>query len=75
MTRYPTAPYAQYTGDPSLAFWHLDEEMARANEAYGAKHKGKEFAGNYFCPRSASPLTTAWLEELKIRAGKATVWP
>ena len=52
--RYPAAPYAQYTGDPSLAFWHLDEELARANEAYGAARKGKELAGNHFRTRMAN---------------------
>ena len=63
--RYPTAPYARYTGDPSLAFWHLDEELARANEAYGAKRKGKELQEVTFV-QDGKPLPTAWLEELKF---------
>jgi len=28
------APYAQYTGDRTLAFWHVDRAMARAVAAY-----------------------------------------
>lgn len=62
---YPAAPYAQYAGDPSLAFWHLDEELARANEAYGAKRKGKELQEITFV-QDGKPLPTAWLEELKF---------
>ena len=64
--RYPAAPYAQYTGDPSLAFWHLDEELARANEAYGAKRKGKELQEVTFV-QDGQPVPTAWLEELKFK--------
>ena len=63
--RYPAAPYAQYTGDPSLAFWHLDEEMARANEAYGAKRKGKELQEITFV-QDQKPVPTSWLEELRF---------
>ena len=63
--RYPAAPYAQYTGDPSLAFWHLDEELARANEAYGAERKNKELQEITFV-QDGQPLPTAWLEELKF---------
>ena len=63
--RYPAAPYEQYTGDQSLAFWHLDEELARANEAYGAKHKGKELQEVTFV-QDGKPVPTAWLEELKF---------
>ena len=64
--RYPAAPYAQYTGDPSLAFWHLDEELARANEAYGAARKGKELQEVTFV-QDGRPLPAAWLEELEFK--------
>ena len=63
--RYPAAPYEQYTGDPTLAFWHLDEELARANEAYGATRKGKELQEITFV-EEGKPVPTAWLEELKF---------
>ena len=63
--RYPAAPYASYRGDPALAFWHLDEEMARANEAYGAKRKGKELQAVTFV-QEGKPMPTAWLEEPKF---------
>ena len=66
--RYPAAPYARYTGDPSLAFWHLDEEMARANEAYGATRKGKELQEITFV-QDQKPVPAAWLEELKFEPG------
>lgn len=35
--RHEPAPFAEYTGDRTLAFWHLDKAMARAIEAY---HEG-----------------------------------
>lgn len=31
---HPSAPYAQYTGDKSLAMWHYDGEIAAANALY-----------------------------------------
>lgn len=36
--KHDSAAHAQYTGDTGLAFWHFDEEMARAVRSY---HQGK----------------------------------
>ena len=63
--RYPAAPYDKYTGDPTLAFWQLDEELARANETYGAKNKGKQLQEVTFV-QDGKPVPSAWLEELKF---------
>jgi hypothetical protein len=63
--RYPAALYEQYAGDPTLAFWNLDEELARANEAYGATRKNKELQEVTFV-EDGKPLPTAWLEDLKF---------
>lgn len=32
---FDTAAYDDYQGDVHMAFWHLDEELARANEVFG----------------------------------------
>jgi hypothetical protein len=64
--RYPVAPYRKFSGDPTMAFWHLDEEIARANEAYGAEQKGKELQMVTFVQDGKS-VPTAWLEELKFQ--------
>ena len=39
LPNYPTAAYDKYQGEPTLAMWHLDEELARANDAFTAEHK------------------------------------
>jgi hypothetical protein len=38
----PPAPFDQYTGDPTQAFWAFDEEMARATQDYFADQIGKK---------------------------------
>lgn len=39
---YVPAPYAEYKGDKSLAFWSFDEEMALAVDQFGKNDKGKK---------------------------------
>ena len=63
--RYQTAAYDAYTGDPALAMWHLDEELARANDAFGAQHKGKDLQLVSFVQDGAI-LPSAWIEELRF---------
>ncbi len=41
MNHHP-APAGKYTGDPATAFWHFDEELARANDAFHRGRFGKE---------------------------------
>ena len=64
--RYPAAPYDQYTGDPTMAFWHFDEEMARATEAYMAKDRGKKTQVVTFL-QDGKPLASTWIQELKLQ--------
>lgn len=59
--RYRAAPYAKFSGDPTLALWHFDEEMALATENYGAKNKDKALQMVTFL-EDGKPLTSAWLE-------------
>lgn len=42
MPTAPAAPYADYSGDPSQAFWCFDREMADAIEAYYSAARGKK---------------------------------
>ena len=37
----PAHAYAKFKGDPSLAFWHMDGELAQAVEDYGKPYGGK----------------------------------
>jgi hypothetical protein len=52
--RYPPAPYDSYKGDKNNAFWHLDEEMARAVYEY---HKDRFILPD---PTKASPVPSDW---------------
>lgn len=62
---HPAAPALAYTGDPSLALWHIDGEIARANEAYGSRHKGKRLQMVTFV-QDGQKLPSAWIEELRF---------
>lgn len=64
--RYLAAAFAKYGGDPVLAFWHFDEEIARANENFGKAHKNKKLQMLTFVD-NGQPLVTQWLEELKFQ--------
>jgi len=63
--RYPVAAYKDYTGDPTMAFWHLDEELAKANEAYGTSHHGKELQLVTFLD-NGKPMNPAWMQSQKL---------
>jgi len=64
--RYPAALYADYTGDPTMAFWHLDEELARANEDYGTRDHGKKPQLVTFLD-DGKPLEPAWIQKVTFR--------
>jgi hypothetical protein len=64
-SEHPPAPYLHYTGDPSLAFWHFDEEMARATEGYRADRRGKRDQRLTFV-QDGKPVPAEWLETLKF---------
>ena len=65
--RYPAAPYKEFTGDPTLAFWQFDEEMAKANETYVARDRGKKLQMVTFL-QDGKPLAPAWIQGLKHAA-------
>ncbi len=62
---HPPAPYDKYSGDPSLAFWHFDQEMAEATEAYRADAKGKRDQRITFL-QDGKPVPAEWIETLKF---------
>jgi hypothetical protein len=52
--RHEPAPYDSYTGDKNNAFWHFDEEMARAVYQY---HQDKFLLPD---PTKAKPVPSDW---------------
>ena len=65
LPRHAAAPWREFKGDPYLAFWHLDGEMARANEAYGGTRKGKELQAVTFVDASGKPQPSCWLQSIE----------
>ncbi|VGO16221.1 hypothetical protein PDESU_04812 [Pontiella desulfatans] len=61
--RYPPAPYRTYAGDRGLAFWHLDEELAKVNEVYGSRDHGKKLQLVSFV-EDGEPLEPAWIQNI-----------
>jgi len=64
--RYPAAPYDQYAGDPTMAFWHFDEEMAKATEAYMARDRGKKLQMVTFV-NDGKPLVPTWIQGVNFK--------
>jgi hypothetical protein len=64
-SRYAPAPYARFKGDPTLALWQLDEDIAWANENYGKKHKGKKLQVVTFS-QDGKLLASAWIQKLRF---------
>lgn len=64
-SRYPPAPYRDYQGDPTLAMWHLDGDLARANDAYRADQRGKRLQLVTFIS-DGRPLPPAWIQDVKF---------
>jgi hypothetical protein len=60
---HPAAPYEQYTGDPSLAFWHIDGELAHANKDYRRSDRGK-LDQRVTCGVGGKMAKATWLEDL-----------
>ena len=65
-SRYAPAPYKAYTGDPYLAMWHLDGDLAKANDSYRAKDKGKKLQMVAFV-EDGKTLAPAWIQPLKFQ--------
>ncbi len=64
--RYPASAYGDYRGDPHMAFWHLDEDLAKANVAYGVRDHGKRLQMVTFI-EDGKPVRPGWIESRKFR--------
>jgi pimeloyl-ACP methyl ester carboxylesterase len=64
-SRYPPAAYSQFQGDPSLAFWHMDEELARAIENFPSAYGGKKDQRVTFV-QDGKPIPASWIENVKF---------
>jgi hypothetical protein len=62
---HPPAAYKEYSGDPSLAFWHFDRELAEATENFRADAKGKRDQRITFV-QDGKALPAEWIETLKF---------
>jgi hypothetical protein len=64
-SEHAPAPYPEYTGDPTLAFWHLNKELALANDAYRRGDRGKRDQ-RVTCMEDGKPLRAVWLEDVNF---------
>ena len=62
---YAPAPYAQFNQDPTLAFWHLDSDLAKSTEGFEAARRGKVDQRVTFV-QDGGPIPAAWIETLKF---------
>ncbi len=62
---YAPAPFNQFNQDPTLAFWHLDAEIAKATEGFEASRRGKVDQRVTFV-QDGVPLAAGAIESLKF---------
>lgn len=62
---HPPAPYNSYTGDKYLAFWHLNRELALANENFRRDARGKQDQ-RVTCGQDGKLTPAAWIEDLRF---------
>ncbi|MBL7077912.1 MAG: hypothetical protein ISS31_10615 [Kiritimatiellae bacterium] len=65
-SNFETAAYGDYKGDPNMTFWHLDEELARANEAFGQTHGKKLQLVTVL--KDGEPEPNAWMQSIDLVA-------
>lgn len=62
---FAPAPYRQYRGQPQLAFWFLNKQLAIDGENFEADRRGKRDQRVTFV-QNGKPLPAQWLEPLKF---------
>jgi hypothetical protein len=62
---HEAAPWPDFKADPYLAFWHLDGEIARANEQYGSLRKNKKLQVVTFTDAHGKAHQPGWLQEVE----------
>ncbi len=65
--QHKAAAWPEFKGDPYLAFWHIDEEMAYANEIYGAARKGKKLQAVTFVDAQGKAQQPMWLQSVEAQ--------
>ena len=64
-SRYAPARYREFEGDPTLAFWHVDQELALAAEHFEEQYKGKADQRVTFV-QDGKPIKPEWMPTLKF---------
>ncbi len=64
-SRFPPTAATSFTGDRTLAFWHLDEQLALGIAHYGDADKGKADQRLTFV-QDGQPILPAWMPTLKF---------
>ena len=62
---HQTATYNEFQGNKDLAFWHLDEELARANEAFGQTH-GKKLQLVTILDKNGKAMPNEWMQSIEL---------
>ena len=65
-SNFKTAAYADYQGDATMAFWHIDEELARANEAFG-QTQGKKLQLVTALNERGGPEANRWMQSVELK--------
>jgi hypothetical protein len=63
----PAAPVGRYGGDPTQAFWWFDEEIARAAEAFQARHRGKPALLGYVQDGATVPQVNGTHQQVTLK--------
>ena len=64
-SNFNTSSYSDYQGDATMAFWHLDEELARANETFGQTH-GKKLQLVTPIDQDGKAAEPAWMSTVEM---------
>jgi len=64
-SRFAPAPYREFKGDPTLAFWHLDKELALATEQFEEQYKGKADQ-RVTLVQDGQPVRPEWMPTMKF---------
>lgn len=62
---YAPAPYKDFKGDPALAFWHMDEELAQAAERFTQAYAGATDQRITFV-QDDKPIPASWIEAVRF---------
>ncbi len=64
-SRYAPARFREFKGDPTLAFWHVDQELALATEHFEEQYKGKADQRVTFL-QDGQPIKPEWMPTMKF---------